>query len=69
MPFSKSVPLSYLIGLITCKVPARWVRLVCLVVFFAIVLSGLPVRPKHNGVNAQSSRPGLTQGPSESQSA
>jgi NedA-like, galactose-binding domain/PA14 domain len=63
MPFSKSVPLYHLIGLITRKVPARRLRLVCLVVFFAVVLSGLPVHPKHDGVNAQSSRPGLTQGP------
>jgi len=63
MPFSKFVPLSCLIRLITCKVPARWVRLVCLVVFFAVVLSALPIHPKHDGVNAQTSRTGLTQGP------
>jgi PA14 domain/NedA-like, galactose-binding domain len=63
MPFSKSVPHSCLIGLITCKVPARRLRLVYLVVFFAVLLSGLPVQPKQDGVNAQSFRPGLTQGP------
>jgi NedA-like, galactose-binding domain/PA14 domain len=63
MPCSKSVPLSHFVSLITCKVPARRLRLVCLVILFAAVLSSLPAHLKRNGANAQSSRTRLTQGP------
>jgi NedA-like, galactose-binding domain/PA14 domain len=63
MPFSKSVPLSSLIGLIACKIPAMRRRLVCIVILFAAVLSSLPAHLKRNGANAQSSHTRLTQGP------
>jgi YD repeat-containing protein len=52
MPFSKSVPLSRLISLITC---------------FAVILSSVPVHPKRNVANAQGSRPQRTQGPPSGQ--
>jgi YD repeat-containing protein len=45
------------------NVPAKWIRLVCLGVFFAVVLFSLPAHPKHNGANAESSWPRRTQGP------
>ncbi len=48
---------------VCCNVPAKWIRLVCLVVFFAVVLSSLPVHLKHDSVTAQGSRPRRTQGP------
>jgi YD repeat-containing protein len=60
MPLSKLVPLSRSIGLITRNIPAKWVRLVCLVAFFAFVLSTLPVR---QDATAQGSRPRRPQGP------
>jgi hypothetical protein len=41
-------------------VPTKWVRLVCLVAFFAIVLFTIPV---HRDATAQGSRPRRTQGP------
>jgi hypothetical protein len=43
MSFSRSVPLSRLIRLLTHNIPAMWIRLVSLIVFFAVVLSNLPV--------------------------
>ena len=63
MPFSKDVSLSHLISLLTRNISARWIRLVCLVSFFAIALLSLPVHLKHDGATAQSSRPQRTQGP------
>lgn len=42
------------------SVPTKWVILVCLVAFFAFVLSILPV---HHDATAQGSRPRRTQGP------
>ena len=45
------------------SVPTKWVRLVCLVAFFAFALSTLPVHIKHNIANAQSSGRRRTQGP------
>jgi hypothetical protein len=60
MPFSKLVPLSRLIGLITRNIHAKWIRAVFLVIFFAVVLSTLPV---HQDATAQGSRPRRTQGP------
>ena len=39
MSFSKSVPISRLIGLIICNVPAKCIRLSCLVVLFVVVLT------------------------------
>ena len=62
MSFPKSISLSRLIGLITCNIPARWIRLVYLVAFFAVVLTSLPVHLKHSSANAQSPGPRLTQG-------
>jgi YD repeat-containing protein len=62
MPFSKSILFSRLVSLLTRNISARWIRLVCLVVFFAVVLSILPVRPDHNGATAQGSRQRRTQG-------
>src|SRR6266511_4076235 len=62
MSFPKSTSLSRLIGLITCNIPARWIRLVYLVAFFAVVLTSLPVHLKHSSANAQSPGPRLTQG-------
>jgi hypothetical protein len=44
------------------SLPAKWIRLGFLVLFFATVLTSLPVHLKHNGANAQSSRPRRTQG-------
>jgi hypothetical protein len=43
-------------------VPAKWIRLICLVLFFAVAISSLPVHLKHNGASAQSSGPRRTQG-------
>src|SRR4030095_5473127 len=63
MPFSKSIPLSRLISLLTCNISARWIRLVCLVSFFAIAISSLSVRLKHDSATAPGSRPRRTQGP------
>lgn len=57
MPFSKAVPLSRLISLLTGRVPAKWNRLAFLILFFAVVLTSLPVHIRHDGANAQSSRP------------
>jgi hypothetical protein len=62
MPFSKSVSLSRLIGSLTCNAPAKWVRLVFLVFFFALAVSSLPVHIKHEGASAQSSGRQRTQG-------
>ena len=62
MPFSKSVLFSRLIGSLTCNVPARWIRLVFLVLFFTVVLFSLPVHLKHDSANAQSSGRRRTQG-------
>jgi hypothetical protein len=53
MSFSKAVPLSRSISLLARKFPARWIRLVCLVVFYAVVLSSLPIHVKHGNVSAQ----------------
>jgi hypothetical protein len=61
MPFSKSAPLSRLIGLITYNGTAKWIRFVFMTLFFAIVLSSLPVHLKHGGAIAQSSRSLWTQ--------
>ncbi len=63
MPFSKSDQLSRLVSLLTCNISARWIRLVCLVSFFAIALFSFPVHPKYDGANAQSLRPRRAQGP------
>jgi hypothetical protein len=63
MPFSKSVLFSRLVSLLTCNISARRIRLVCLVSFFAIALSSLPVHLKHDSATAQGSRPQRTQGP------
>jgi hypothetical protein len=57
MPFSKSDQLSHLINLLPRNISARWIRLVCLVSFFAIALFSFPVNPKYDGANAQSLRP------------
>ena len=61
---SKAVPLSRAISLLKCSVPAIGIRLVCLVVFFAVTLSSLPVHFKHDGANAQGSSRRRIQGPS-----
>jgi YD repeat-containing protein len=61
MPFSKSAPLSRLIGLITYNGAAKWIRFVILTLFFAVVLSSLPVHLKHDGASAQSSHSQRTQ--------
>ncbi len=63
MLFSKSVLFSRLVSLLTRNITARWIRLVCLVSFFAIALSSLPVHLKHDSATAQGSRPRRTQGP------
>jgi hypothetical protein len=63
MSFSKRIALSRLISLPTCSVPAKWIRLSCLVVFFAVVLTSHPVHLKHDGAKAQGSRPQRIQGP------
>ena len=57
MPFSKSVLFSSLIGSLTCNVPAKWIRLVFLVLFFAVVLFSLPVHLKHDSATARLVRP------------
>jgi hypothetical protein len=54
MSFSKSALFSRLIGMSTCNVSAKWIRLVFLVVFSAVVLTSLPVHLKYNSVHAQS---------------
>ena len=51
---------------VCCDVPAKWIRLVCLVLFFAVVLSSLPVHLKHDSANAQGSGRRRTQGPPSS---
>jgi YD repeat-containing protein len=61
MPFSKSAPLSLLIALITYIGGAKRIRFVFLTLFFAVVLSSLPVHLKHDGAIAQSRRSQLTQ--------
>jgi hypothetical protein len=48
MSFAKLVPLSRSISLLTRDIPAKRVRLVYFVIFFAVVLSGLPAHPKYN---------------------
>jgi PA14 domain len=53
MSFSKSVLLSRLKGLSACNIPARRIRLLCLVVLFAGALFSLPVHLKHSIANAQ----------------
>jgi ABC-type dipeptide/oligopeptide/nickel transport system permease component len=53
MLFSMLVQLTRLISLLTCNVPAKWIELVCLVIFFTIVLHSLPVQIKHDSANAQ----------------
>jgi hypothetical protein len=63
MPFSKSVLFSHLVSLFTRNISARWIRLVCIVSFFGIALSSLPVHLKHDSATAQGSRPQRTQGP------
>ncbi len=63
MRFLKSVLFSRLVSLLTYNISARWIRLVCLVSLFAIALSSLPVRLKHDSATAQGSRPQRTQGP------
>jgi hypothetical protein len=63
MPCSKSILFCRLVSLITCNISARWIRLVCLVSFFAIALSSLPVHLKHGSATTQGSRPRRTQGP------
>ena len=45
------------------NVSAKWIRPVCLVIFFTVVLFSLPVHLKYDGANAQRSRPRRTQGP------
>jgi hypothetical protein len=62
MPFSKSALLSRLIGLITRNGAAKWIRFVFLTLFFAVVLSSLPVHLKHDGASAESRHPRRTQG-------
>src|SRR5688572_21525130 len=62
MPFSKSVLFSRLIGLLTSNISAKWIRLICLVSFFAVALSSLPVHLKQGSATAQGSRPQRTQG-------
>jgi hypothetical protein len=62
MPFSKRIPLSRSTNLLIGKVPAKWIRLVFLVLFFGVALTSLPVHLKHDGANAQGSRPLRTQG-------
>ena len=57
MPFSKSVLFSRLIGSLTCNVPAKWTRLVFLVLFFAVVLFSPPVHLKHDSATARLVRP------------
>jgi hypothetical protein len=63
MPFTKSVLFSRLVSLLTRNISARWIRLVCLVFFFAALLFSLPVHLKYDRATAQSSRPKRTQGP------
>lgn len=63
MPFAKSVLFSRSVRVLTCNVSAKWIRLVFLALFFGVVLFSLPVHLKHDGANAQSSRPQRTQGP------
>jgi YD repeat-containing protein len=63
MPFSKSVPFSPLVSLLTCNISSKWIRLVFLVLFFAVALFSLPVHHKNDSAKAQSSGPRRTQGP------
>jgi hypothetical protein len=63
MSFSKLVLLSRSISLPTCNIPAKWIRLVCPVIFFAVVFSSLPVHLKRDGASAKSHPPRRTQGP------
>ena len=63
MLFSKAIPLSRATSSLTCSVPAMWIRLFCLIAFFAVTLSSLPVHFKHDGANAQGSGRRRTQGP------
>lgn len=46
-----------------CNVSAKWIRLVCLIVFFAVALPSLPVNLEHDSANAQSSGRQRIQGP------
>lgn len=62
MLFSTLVSLSRLISLLTCNVTAMWIGLVCLVIFFAVILQNLPVQIKHDSANAQSFRLRRAQG-------
>jgi len=62
MPFSKSVLFSRLVSLLTCNISAKWIRLVCLVILFAVALFSLPVYLTHDSANAQNSRQRRTQG-------
>ena len=64
MLFSMLVPLSRLISLLTCNVTAMRIGLVCLVIFFAVILHSLPIQIKHDSANAQSSSLRRAQGPS-----
>ena len=63
MPFSKSDLFPRFVRLLTRDISARRIRLVCLVSFFAIALSSLPVHLKHDSATARGSRPQWTQGP------
>jgi hypothetical protein len=63
MPFLRSVPLSRLISLFRRKILAKRIRLLCLVIFFAVVLSNLPAYLERNGAKAQSSDWRQTQRP------
>jgi PA14 domain-containing protein/purple acid phosphatase-like protein/Ig-like domain-containing protein len=62
MPFSKSVSFSRLNSLLFRKAPAKWIRLVSLVLLFAVVLSSVPVHLKHDSAKAESRHPQRTQG-------
>jgi hypothetical protein len=62
MPFSKSVSFSRLNSLLFRKAPAKWIRLVSLVLLFAVVLSSVPAHLKHDSAKAESRHPQRTQG-------
>ena len=49
MLFSKSIPLSRALSLLTCNISARRARVICLIVFFAAVPASLLVRLERDG--------------------
>src|SRR5215475_4897022 len=63
MPITKSVLFSRLVSLLTRNNSASWIRLVFLILFFAVALFSLPVHLKNDSATAQGPRPRRTQEP------